>query len=46
MDDVARMIGPDKITSVHRAARELVTTAPPSVRPDVEQLATQLGVGR
>lgn len=32
--------------SVHRVVRDLVATAPPSVRRDAEQFATQLGVQR
>jgi hypothetical protein len=36
-----RMIG-----SVHRLVRELVTTAPPTVRRDAEDFALHLGVSR
>ena len=32
--------------SVHQVVRDLVTSAPPSVRRDAEQLATQIGVVR
>ncbi len=32
--------------SVHQVVRDLVTSAPPSVRRDAEQLATQIGVAR
>jgi hypothetical protein len=32
--------------SVHRVVRELITTAPPSMRREAEQLATQIGVAR
>jgi transcriptional regulator with XRE-family HTH domain len=32
--------------SVHQIVRDLVTSAPPSVRRDAEQLATQIGVAR
>jgi transcriptional regulator with XRE-family HTH domain len=32
--------------SVHRVVRDLVTAAPPSIRRDAEQFATQLGVQR
>jgi transcriptional regulator with XRE-family HTH domain len=32
--------------SVHRVVRELMTSAPPSIRRDVDQLATQIGVAR
>lgn len=32
--------------SIHRVVRQLMTTAPPSMRRDVEQFATQIGVSR
>jgi len=32
--------------SVHRLIRELVTSAPPSIRRDAEEFATQIGVSR
>lgn len=32
--------------AVHRLVRELMTTAPPSMRPDVEQFAAEIGVSR
>jgi hypothetical protein len=32
--------------SVHRLIRELITSAPPSVRREAEEFATQIGVAR
>jgi hypothetical protein len=32
--------------SVHRVIRELVSSAPPSIRRDAEEFATQIGVSR
>ena len=40
-------IAPEEVTgrpSVHRLVRDLVTTAPPSIRRDAEQFASQIGI--
>jgi hypothetical protein len=45
----AEQTAPEEISdrpSAHRLVRELVTTAPPTVRRDAEQFARQLGVSR
>ena len=45
----AEQTAPEEVTgrpSVHRLVRELVTTAPPTVRRDAEDFALHLGVSR
>jgi len=45
----ARQIAPEEVTrrpSVHRLVRDLITTAPPSIRRDAEQFARQIGITR
>ena len=40
---------PEEVTgrpSVHRLVRDLITTAPPSIRRDAEQFASQIGITR
>lgn len=42
-------IAPEEVTgrpSVHRLVRELITAAPPSIRRDAEQFASQIGITR
>jgi hypothetical protein len=45
----AHEIAPEEVTgrpSVHRLIRDLITSAPPSIRRDAEQFATQIGITR
>jgi hypothetical protein len=45
----AEEIAPEEVTgrpSVHRLVRDLITSAPPSIRRDAEQFATQIGITR
>ena len=46
---IAEQTAPEEVTgrpAVHRIVRELVTTAPPTVRRDAEDFACHLGVTR
>ena len=45
----AEEIAPEEVTgrpSVHRLVRDLITSAPPSIRRDAEQFASQIGITR
>ncbi len=45
----AQETAPEEVTgrpSVHRLVRDLITSAPPSIRRDAEQFATQIGITR
>jgi hypothetical protein len=45
----AEEVAPEEVTgrpSVHRLVRDLITSAPPGIRRDVEQFATQIGITR
>ena len=45
----AEETAPEEVTgrpSVHRLVRDLITSAPPSIRRDAEQFATQIGITR
>jgi hypothetical protein len=45
----AQEIAPEEVTgrpAVHRLVRELITSAPPSIRRDAEQFASQIGITR
>ncbi len=45
----AQEIAPEEVTgrpSVHRLLRDLITSAPPGIRRDAEQFATQIGITR
>ena len=45
----AEEIAPEEVTgrpSVHRLVRDLIATAPPSIRRDAEEFAAQAGITR
>jgi hypothetical protein len=45
----AEEVAPEEVTgrpSVHRLVRDLITSAPPSIRCDADQFATQIGITR
>ena len=45
----AQETAPEEVTgraSVHRLVRDLITSAPPGIRRDAEQFATQTGITR